>query len=286
MLQQVLVTGASSVLMQEVCKNLLNHNLLITGVSRAHYNIAPNIYADWISADLSSSLDTIPFNQFQTIIHAAACTHAFSFEDYKKMNIEVTQNIVSKAKTAGVENFILISSRAAVKHGGWYAETKLAAEKIVLKSFPNATIIRPSEIYGGTKQEGIDALIEQVKHSKFIFYPLGINDRLYPIHITDASKYIAEIIRNSSKGVHTINGSESFTLPQLIQQLSSIFQRKIILIPIPSFIIKWACAIQKTLQLRIGIYPDQFKRLKAPKENTSPPSYIRSIQEVFESRSL
>ncbi len=280
-MQQVLVTGASSVLMQKVCENLLNKDYQLTGVSRAKKNIAVNIYPNWISADLSSQINSIDFSKYQSIIHAAACTHAFSYEEYKKINVDITKELVIKAKAAGVENFVFISSRAAVKNGGWYAATKLEAEKIVLEHFPNAIIIRPSEIYGGTKQEGIDALIEKVKNKKFIFYPSGIEDKMYPIQIDDASKYIAEIISNKKSGVYTVNGPKGFTMLELIQHLSKIFNKKTFPIPIPQFVLSIICFLQQFLKLNIGVYPDQLKRLRAAKEHHESPSYVRTFKEIF-----
>lgn len=280
-MQQVLVTGASSVLMQKVCENLLNNNYQLTGVSRAPNNIAPNIYKDWISADLFCQINSIDFSNYQTIIHAAACTHAFSFEEYKKINVDITTALVLKAKASGVENFILISSRAAVQNGGWYAATKLDAEKIALEHFPNTIIIRPSEIYGGTKQEGIDALIEKVKNKKFIFYPSSIHDKMYPIQLDDAAKYIAEIISNNKSGRFTVNGPEGFTLLAFINHVTKLLNKKIIAIPIPQFLLSSVCFLQQLLRLNIGIYPDQLKRINAAKSNSNPPSFIRTLKEVF-----
>lgn len=278
---KVLVTGASSSIIQKVCANLLQYNFEFTGVSRAQNNIAPTIYSNWIVADLSSPIDTIHFSNFQTIIHAAACTHAFSFEEYKKINIDITKELVTKAKSASIENFIFISSRAAANDGGWYAETKLLAEQIVLQNFPNAIIIRPSEIFGGTKQEGIDALIEKVNNKKFVFYPSGIADKLYPIQIDDASKYIAEIINNNFAGVYTVNGKEGFTVQHFIQHIASLFNKKNIFIPIPKFIIQVICFLQQFFKLKIGVYPDQLKRLQIPKENVTAPEYVRTIKEFI-----
>lgn len=276
---KVLVTGASSSLLQKVCTNLLQYHFECTGVSRASNNIAPTIYSNWIVADLSSQIDTIHFSNFQSIIHAAACTHAYSYEEYYKINVELTKHLVAKAKTSGIENFIYISSRAAVKNGGWYAETKLLAEQIVLQNFPNAIIIRPAEIFGGTKQEGIDALIEKIKNNKFIFYPSGITDKMYPIQIDDASKYIAEIINNNFSGVFIVNGKEGFTMQHFIQHIATLFNKKNILIPIPKFIIEAICFLQQFLKLNIGIYPDQLKRLQTAKENTTAPDYVRTIKD-------
>lgn len=279
--KQVLVTGASSILMQQTCAKLLQQEFEFTGISRSAKNINLSIYSNWISADLSKSIDSIDFSAFDIIIHAAACTHGFSYKDYAVINVDVTKTLVAKAHTQGVKQFVYISSRTAVKGGGWYAETKLEAENIVLKSFPNALIIRPSEVYGGTKQEGIDAFIDQVKTKNFIIYPAGVKDKMYPIFLDDATTMIANSIANNEQGIIYVNGPEGFTLKEFLKTISSSLNTHPKLIPLHSVFIELICFKQQFLKLPIGIYPDQMKRLKIKKEHTIPPAFVRKVTEVI-----
>lgn len=280
-MKHVLVTGASSVLMQKVCKLLSQQNIECTGIARTLQNLTPEIYASWISKDLSLNIDDIDFSRFDTIIHAAACTHAFRYNQYKKINVDITKKLVLKAKSSGIRNFIFIGSRTAEENGGWYAETKLEAEKIVLSHYPNAIIIMPAEIYGGNKNEGIDAIIEKIKYKKFVFYPAGINEKLYPIALDEATQNIAEIIINNQPGSYLVNGPEGFSMLGLIHHLKFILNKKTIVLPIPKFILKIVCWLQQFLKLKIGIYPDQIKRLSVPKKNSVPPNYVRKMEDVL-----
>lgn len=281
MSKQVLVTGASSLLMQQVCKNLIQHGFECTGISRAEKNIDTTIYKNWLTHDLNQDISKLDLIDFSYIIHAAACTHSFTKKDYFESNVHITKKLVLQAKKSGVQQFIFISSRAAVQDGGWYAESKLAAEKIVLEHYPNAIIIRPSEIYGGTKQEGIDALIEKIKSNKFIFYPANIQEKMYPIFIEDATQLIAEKIMDNHSGVYTINGPEGFSFLEFITTVSRILNKRITTIPIPLFVLQFVCFIQQYLKLKIGIYPDQLKRLMAVKENVNPSGSTRKITEFI-----
>ena len=278
--KQVLVTGASSILMQQTCAKLQQQGWDFTGISRSATNIKPNIYKYWITADIND-IDNFDLSKFDTIIHAAACTHAFTYKQYAKNNIDATKSIVEKAHSQGVKKFIFISSRTAVKGGGWYAETKLAAENIVLKCYPNALVIRPAEIYGGTKQEGIDSFIDQVKTKKNIVYPSGVKDKMYPISLDDATNMIANAIINDQKGIIYINGPEGFTLKEFLKIISSSLNKHPKLIPLPAVFIKLVCFVQQFLKLPVGVYPDQMRRLSVKKEYSIPPAFVRKITEMI-----
>ncbi len=278
--KQVLVTGASSILMQQTCAKLLQKGFEFTGISRSAKNINPNIYKQWITADIND-IDSIDFSKYEIIIHAAACTHAFTYKEYATTNVDATKALVIKAQSQDVKQLIFISSRTAVKGGGWYAETKLTAENIVLNHYPNALIIRPAEIYGGTKQEGIDSFIEQVKTKGFIVYPSDVKDKMYPICLDDATTMIADSISDNKKGIVYVNGPEGFTLREFLETISSSLNKHPKLIPLNTFSIKIICFVQQFLKLPIGVYPDQMKRLSVKKEHSIPPAFARKITELI-----
>jgi nucleoside-diphosphate-sugar epimerase len=278
--KQVLVTGASSILMQRTCAKLLQQGFEFTGISRSAKNTNPNIYKHWITADINN-IDTIDLSKYDTIIHAAACTHAFTYKEYATTNIDATKAIVFRAHSQGVKQFIFISSRTAVKGGGWYAETKLMSENIILNSFPSALIIRPAEIYGSTKQEGIDSFIEQVKTKDFIVYPSGVKDKMYPISLDDATTMIVDSINNNEKGIVYVNGPEGFTLKEFLETISSSLNKHPKLIPLHAILIKLVCFVQQFLKLPIGVYPDQMRRLFVQKEHSIPATFVRKITEVI-----
>lgn len=80
-------------------------------------------------------------------------TRNFSFDD---VHVEGARTIARAAKAAGVDRLIHFSALNAAekmqpvftKTGSKFLESKWKGERAVLEEFPEATIIRPSDIYG------------------------------------------------------------------------------------------------------------------------------------------
>ena len=72
------------------------------------------------------------------------------------------------------KDLYLISSRAAVKGAGAYGESKLAAEEYVRDRFADHLIIRPAEVFGVERGEGVEKLIRDGIRKRIHVYPAGV----------------------------------------------------------------------------------------------------------------
>ncbi|OGF51869.1 MAG: hypothetical protein A2044_01325 [Candidatus Firestonebacteria bacterium GWA2_43_8] len=115
------------------------------------------------------------------VFHIAALKHSRKKSDYKKSNIEATENLLKtvKKEAPGIKKFVFLSSMAAMgcstrenpvceadecKPLTHYGESKAEAEKVVLafqQYFP-VTIIRPPAVYG-PRAEDILAMFKAIK---------------------------------------------------------------------------------------------------------------------------
>ena len=85
----------------------------------------------------------------KVVVHLAAIIDHEDKEEYKKVNIEGTKNIIKACKKNGIKKIIFVSSMASTKtHLDDYGKSKSEAEKLLLSSGLNVTILRPSFIYG------------------------------------------------------------------------------------------------------------------------------------------
>ena len=67
----------------------------------------------------------------------------------EQTNHEITRNIAIGAKEAGVSRFIHVSALGAdPDHISEFGRSKYAGEQVVKEVFPNATILRPSTLFG------------------------------------------------------------------------------------------------------------------------------------------
>ena len=87
----------------------------------------------------------------ETVIHLAATTGKAAPQEFRRINVDGTAELLRASKRAGVKNFLFVGSIAA----GYtdtryyaYAESKRQAEKLVVESGLRCVILRPTLILG------------------------------------------------------------------------------------------------------------------------------------------
>lgn len=268
--KNILITGASSILMHELIKKIDENEFIIWAVTRDSTKISnPKIkLLEGNIRDPSFINSIVLDNKIDIVIHAAAITHTHNAQEYFDVNLQSTINLVNASKQSNVQKFIFISTRAAGKDSGAYGISKLKAEEYIKKNVDHWLIIRPSEIFGGNKNEGIDKLINDLLHKKIIFCPMNLKSKLYPIFNGDAAQVIYNLIfeQHLDRKVITINGKEGFSYYELIEKICKTMEKKVHIIPIPKiimFTIKW---IVEVFRIKTSFVPDQISRLYSFKE--------------------
>ena len=113
---------------------------------------------EWIQGDLGNraSLDQL-MGDAEYIIHIAGQVRASDPAEFETSNVTGTLNAVEAALGAGVRRFVFVSSLAAREPQlSAYGASKLRAEKIVMASGLDWTIVRPPAIYGPRDKEMLD----------------------------------------------------------------------------------------------------------------------------------
>lgn len=268
--KNILITGASSILMHELIKKINEKEFIIWAVTRDSAKISnPKIkLLEGNIRDPSFINSIVLDNKIDIVIHAAAITHTGNAQEYFDVNLQSTINLVDASKQNNVQKFIFISTRAAGKDSGAYGISKLKAEEYIKTNVDQWLIIRPSEIFGGNKKEGIDKLINDLLHKKIIFCPMNLKSKLYPIFNGDAAQVIYDLVfeQHLDRKVITINGKEGFSYYELIDKICKTMKKKVHIIPVPKiimFTIKW---IVEVFKIKTSFVPDQISRLYSFKE--------------------
>lgn len=266
MKSKVLVTGLSSSLMSGFAHHIDKGKYEIIGLSRKSEGLDKAF--SWVKGDLND-LANMPevLSEIDMLVHAAALTHVFDESEYYRVNLEETECLFKAAMAAGVKKVVYVSSRTAGLKSGGYGKSKLLAEESLKKTCKEWLIFRPSEVFGGSKNEGIEKLIFDAINKKVIFFPAG-GEKMYPVDLEDVSKvmYLQTFEENKTNEIVTINGVEGFTYSQLIKQIAEKTGSKKILIPIPKVFMFMISRLVKILGLRIGMVPDQVDRFYSKKE--------------------
>jgi len=209
------------------------------------------------------------------VVHLAALTHSPNREDYFKVNVEGTKNLVDACKRNKISRLVYMSSGAAHPMGGAYSESKLAAERCVQESGLPWTIIRPREVYGTGGKEGINQLIQWIQRLPVI--PV-IGDGGYsisPVFIDDVVSATVEAVFQSDATEKTFDlaGPEDMTFVTLIDRLSAYFGVRVMKLFFPVFFVKALANLLKVVNVNT-LVPDQIPRLLCEKpspENSEIP---------------
>ncbi|MEY5046740.1 MAG: hypothetical protein RLZZ175_99 [Bacteroidota bacterium] len=268
---KVFVTGASSEIIQDfisICDPSEYHFYCLTRQSgfKNYSNIT------WVFGDLlninSYSNELISCD---LIIHAAAITHSFTEEPYFEVNFKATQKLVDLFAQFPEKKFVFISSRTASIESGAYGESKFLAENYIKQKLANWLIIRPSEVFGTTKNEAIAQLIQDASQKKIMLCPVGMKSAMFPIFVNDLNQlmYEAIFIKKLNQEILHLNGNESFTFYSLITLVNKILGNKTLIIPIPKIGMYCIAFLLKLFKINVGVMPDQIPRLYSSKQHST-----------------
>ncbi len=177
-----------------------------------------------VEADL---LDTTSYQdllkEVDSVIHMAALTGKVKPRDYSKVNAYGTMLLLDRCKSAGVKNFLFISSIAVAfknKHRYFYAHSKEQAENYVKSSGLNFTIVRPTMIMGKGSPvfEGLSRLAGLPAIPVF-----GKGDTLIqPIYVEDMAKALRQVEETSRYHgeILEVGGPEKLSIEDFMKKVA------------------------------------------------------------------
>jgi nucleoside-diphosphate-sugar epimerase len=151
-------------------------------------------------------------------------------------HIRFAADIVPLCRKAGVSRAIFMSStRRFTKFPCTSATEVMEGEEIIRKSGLNYTILRPSMIYGGSRDNNMTKLIHQIR--RHYIFPLfgGGKNLIQPVFVLDLVKTVIDCLGNDKtiRREYTLAGPSPFSYRECINMIARRLNRKIILIPLP-----------------------------------------------------
>ena len=142
-----------------------------------------------------------------------------------------------------------------------YAKSKLEGENNILKSFPLATILRPSVVYSVDDNFTTNFMTLLNRLPLFPLYYNG-NTKFSPIHCSDLTDIIYHVISNNiySKIIECV-GPETITFKEIVKKLLNLIEKKRILFPMPLFAAEISARIFEILP-KPPLTRDQLKLLR------------------------
>ncbi|WP_447640565.1 MULTISPECIES: NAD-dependent epimerase/dehydratase family protein [Chitinophagaceae] len=248
--KKILVTGATGMVGSHLVKELVQRSYTVHACYRtSHPEIAG---VRWVKADLLDVVSLGEALQDMNVVFHCAAQVSFDPTNAKSLfqnNVDGTANIVNAALDAGVQQFIYVSSVAAI--GGaegkpisegtsWqhnephndYAKTKYAAEMEVRRGELEGLdvyIVNPSIILGaGDWSKGSTELFKKV-YDRFPYYTEGVHGFVDVMDVILVMIHFLEKPSAALKGQRFILNSANISYQQLFDLIAKGFS-----IPAPS----------------------------------------------------
>jgi NADH dehydrogenase len=182
------------------------------------------------------------------VINLVAILYESGRQTFKSLHVDGARRVAAAAKQAGAKRLIHMSALgASLQSEAEYARTKAAGEKAVRDAFPEATIVRPSIVFGPeddffNKFAGIAGMSPAL--------PLigGGRTRFQPVFVEDVAAAFAAILADPATAGKTyeLGGPQIYTFRELMELLLEHMGRRRLLVSLPfvaaeaqAYVLEW-----------------------------------------------
>ena len=225
----ILITGATGYIGRHLVARLVTQGerprCLVRNIQQAT-NILPADKVALVQGDTTQPITlTEAVRDIETIVHAAFITADHKESPgyhYEQTNVEGTAHLIKAAQNAGVKRVIEISGLGTKPaKPGSYMQGRYLAEKILMDSNLDWTIMRPSVLFG-KDAPFIKGLTELIQNAPVVPLIGGGKTMFQPIYVEDVVtvilKVLAEPERTTGK-IYTIGGPEYYSFREIVDLL-------------------------------------------------------------------
>lgn len=196
----VAVTGATGFVGQALLDAAAAEGLEVRALARQRQVARPGVA--WVPGDLSSrtALDRL-VSSASAVIHVAGVVNAPDPAGFELGNVAGTLSVVEAARAAGVPRFVHVSSLSAREPElSVYGASKARAERIVMASGLDWTIVRPPWVYGPRDAD----TLEMFRLAKWGVVPVPAGGRASLIHVADLARLLLALLPGGEAVTHKV----------------------------------------------------------------------------------
>jgi uncharacterized protein YbjT (DUF2867 family) len=188
---------------------------------------------------------------------------------YAAVHVEGARRIALAAKRAGATRLIHLSALGASRGAPALSDrTKAEGEEVVRGAFPEATIIRPSLVFG-SGDHFFTRWVEMAQRSPVLPLIGGGATKFQPAHVGDVAAGIATILTRSDTAgpTYEFGGREVYSFKELLELLLAEVGWRRVLLPLPFPMAEMLAGILELLPAPT-VTRDQVRLLQTDKINS------------------
>ncbi|MDX1541919.1 MAG: complex I NDUFA9 subunit family protein, partial [Geminicoccaceae bacterium] len=168
------------------------------------------------------------------VVNLIAILHERKRGQFDAVHVGLAGRLARAARTAGVERLVHISAIGADPNSSSaYARTKAGGERAVHEAFPDATILRPSVVFG-PEDQFLNRFAGMARMLPALPLIGGGRTRFQPVYVGDvADAIVAGLEREEAAGqTYELGGPQVYSFEELMRWLLRTIGRKRLLLPI------------------------------------------------------
>lgn len=249
----ILITGAAGYIGRHLVNRLAAQGerprCLVRDITRAK-TILPSDKVELVEGDTTQSNTLNAAVQgVDTIVHAAFITadhKALTHNYYDNTNVNGSANLIKAAKNAGVKRIIELSGLGTKPDKpGSYMQGRYLAEKMLVDSGLDYTIIQPSVLFG-KGSPFIKGLADLVRTAPVLPLIGGGGTLFQPIYVEDVVTVILKVLENpagTNKKTYTIGGPAYYSFSQIYDELLKTMHKNRLKVYAPTPLIGLGAAV-------------------------------------------
>ena len=294
-MNKTLITGASGFIGSHLVETLLEYKIPFKNIrllipEKESLTNLPNLKFDIVRGNIQNTKDVKKAVEGVDIVyHLAALTidggKYYTQEEYAKVNVVGTENLLNACKNRKIKKFIFFSSIAVYGLPAWvgnirnwnenqpnnpreiYVESKLKAEEKIIEANKKwgipYVILRPTSVYGPRDKRNLLELYRAIAKHLFFFIGDGKNKMDY-VFVKDVAKaaYLAAISLQT-KADYIIGCGNPITLNEIVFYVAKSINTTVPFLHVPksfaylmSFIVE---GVSKLLRIKPMLFPARVK---------------------------
>jgi uncharacterized protein YbjT (DUF2867 family) len=181
---------------------------------------------------------------------------------FEAVQAEGAYTVAQAAAAAGARVVHVSSLGADPDSTALYARTKAAGEAAVLAAVPDATIFRPSIMFG-PEDDFFNRFASMARMSPFLPLIGGGETKFQPVFVGDVAQAILKATGAAAKGgtIYELGGPEVKSFKALMEYVLAVTERKRLLLPIPFAVAKLQAMVLQLLPTPL-LTKDQVESLR------------------------
>ncbi|MBV8839651.1 MAG: complex I NDUFA9 subunit family protein [Alphaproteobacteria bacterium] len=197
------------------------------------------------------------------VINLVAVLYERGKQTFEAVQQQGAHNVAQAAAAAGARLIHVSALGADPDSTAAYARTKAAGEAAVLGTVPDATIFRPSIMFG-PEDDFFNRFGAMARMSPFLPLVGGGHTQFQPVFVGDVAQAIMRAVSGQAKGgtIYELGGPEVKTFRQLMEYVLTVTERKRLLLPLPFGLAKLQAFFLQMLPTPL-LTPDQVELLRS-----------------------